>query len=308
MAEQGEIQDTSYVIDDEFFQRHTLAPYHFTASSTLGRRIYVPQLAFILFSKEIPVYNKTKQEREIISGHIFLEAYRFGFDLGRKYFIHNFGIKTDTLYGSESNDYIRSLHVNFFHQHEYDRNFGWKHWITSYPDIISNKAAKDYGFYAGLISELKSLQSKHPKKFVGFDKCDESTEKIKPLKKPTKESFLSFKLKSEIRNRVEFKDIYDALKKGNLISNSTTLPNFKQIFSGNEVVNKIEWIGAISALHIFVSEVWKFQISGKGKWKTTLNCFTHEKGLTEKNLQNNKEAKPVDKATIKKATKYFTTT
>jgi hypothetical protein len=116
----------------------------------------------------------------------------------------------------------------------------------------------------------------------------------------------SFKLKSGTIKETH-QDILNVLKSGGLISKQTTPPNFRKIFSGNEVSNKIEWIGTISSLHIFVSEIWKLQGNGKGKWKTALNCFTHAKGLTEKKLQNNKDVKPEDKVTVKKAIKHFTT-
>jgi hypothetical protein len=49
------------------------------------------------------------------------------------------------------------------------KNRGWSWWESNYPCNYTEKVIETYGFYAGIISQLKKLQTKHAAIFKDFD-------------------------------------------------------------------------------------------------------------------------------------------
>jgi hypothetical protein len=75
---------------------------------------------------------------------------------------------------------------------------------------------------------------------------------------------------------IDFIDIsFERLLKKELISADSTISSYKSIYNPNVVTKKVNWIGDISQLYLFVQLLVKFpEISKSKKWERTANCFT----------------------------------
>jgi macrodomain Ter protein organizer (MatP/YcbG family) len=77
-------------------------------------------------------------------------------------------------------------------------------------------------------------------------------------------------------------DVWDGLKKNELISNHTTLPNFRKVFSGKEITAPVHWTGNPSELAYFIKLIHnehKLVTDLKQKqWEVTCKCFITDKG------------------------------
>ncbi|HXB42375.1 MAG TPA: hypothetical protein VNZ49_17685 [Bacteroidia bacterium] len=83
------------------------------------------------------------------------------------------------------------------------------------------------------------------------------------------EKKIGFKLEQQKFEKIG--DLFSVLKDKKLVASKTTLLRFKKVFKGDEIKNKIQWVGSITALHHFIKGITlKNQ---KGKWKTACNCF-----------------------------------
>ena len=77
-------------------------------------------------------------------------------------------------------------------------------------------------------------------------------------------------------------DVWDGLKKNELISNHTTLSNFRKVFSGKEITAPIQWTGNPSELAYFIKLIHnehKLITNLKQKqWEVTCKCFVTDEG------------------------------
>ena len=78
------------------------------------------------------------------------------------------------------------------------------------------------------------------------------------------------------------KDLHDNLRQNGFIDHSTTVPQFKRIFSGNEVKNPVVWTGTRSDLYYFISQIHNNKKLVKdmkqNQWKATARCFIQPDG------------------------------
>lgn len=154
-------------------------------------KIYTPELALIFSSKELQARNMETKEDATINGFKYLTTYITAFKEGEQYFEKEFGISANTLYGANAEQYVRDIHLNFFHIPHTGGNSGWQYVKKTYPYILTHKAIKEYGFYSGIVSKVDAMIKKYPKLFQAFDKCehDLTPKQMQPkteLKQPTK--------------------------------------------------------------------------------------------------------------------------
>ncbi len=135
-------------------------------------KVYSAQLYFIL-TQIINAKKVGSQEDVLLNGREYLMTYIKAYREGEAYFKSHHEAGVDIIYNNDKS-YIKSLHYNFFHAPLPQQKIGWS-WIKeSYPFIISHKGIKEFGYYAGLVSEVEELKEKHPAPFVDFDRCEES--------------------------------------------------------------------------------------------------------------------------------------
>ena len=89
-------------------------------------KIYTPELAVIFTSKELPARNMDTQKETTINGWEYLKTYIEAYKEGEQYFETEIKVSPDTLYGVNKEQYVRDIHLNFFHvQHTKIINEGW---------------------------------------------------------------------------------------------------------------------------------------------------------------------------------------
>ena len=135
-------------------------------------KIYTPELAVIFTSKDLPARNMDTETETKINGWEYLKTYIEAYKEGEQYFITEFKISPNTLYGANAEQYVRDIHLNFFHVQHTGINEGWGYVKKQYPFILTHKAVKEFGYYSGIVNKVEEQVKKHPRLFATFDKCE----------------------------------------------------------------------------------------------------------------------------------------
>ena len=112
----------------------------------------------------------------------------------------------------------------------------------------------------------------------------EATEK--PVRKqtppPTVNSFHSFTYKQINTAQEKITDLCSSLKFNNLISQDTTVPNFKRVFTNSEIKTPVVWTGSISELFYFIklihNDLQLVENLKQKQWEVTCQCFVDTEG------------------------------
>ena len=135
-------------------------------------KVYTPELAVILTSKELLVLNmETKTDTEI-NGSEYFKTYVEGYKEGEIYFEKEYKVSSNTLYGANAGPYVKDLHLNFFHIKHIDIKEGWSFVKNQYPLIVTHKIIKEFGYYSGIVNKVEEQVKKYPQLFATFDKCE----------------------------------------------------------------------------------------------------------------------------------------
>lgn len=151
-------------------------------------KIYTPELAVIFGSSNIQARNLDLKTDTIINGIDFIKSFVEGFKEGENYFKTEFSIDAKTMYGQNSELYVKNIHLNFFHVLHSDQIYkGWNFVKINYPILITKAIIKKYGYYSGIVSSVEELIKKHPILFANFYKCEEIKSTLEvPKQEPRK--------------------------------------------------------------------------------------------------------------------------
>lgn len=144
-------------------------------------KIYTPELAVIFTLKELPAQNMETQKETNLNGWEYLKTYVEAYKEGLQFFESEFAISPNTLYGSNTKQYVRDIHLNFFHVQHTGIKEGWGYVKKQYPVILTHKAVKEVGFYSGIVSKVEAMVKKYPKLFQNFEKCEHDLQ-TQPIK------------------------------------------------------------------------------------------------------------------------------
>lgn len=99
---------------------------------------------------------------------------------------------------------------------------------------------------------------------------------------PQQISLTSFSYKQLATNPDKLTDLHDSLKLHNFIAQSTTLANFKRVFSNKKIVTPIVWTGNLSELYFFIKLIYKehklVEDLKQKQWEITCICFVKQDG------------------------------
>jgi len=154
-------------------------------------KVYTPELAVIFTSKELPARNMDTQKETTVNGWEYLKTYIEAYKEGEQYFETEFKVSPNTLYGANAEQYVRDIHLNFFHVQHTGINEGWGYVKKQYPLILTHKAVKEFGYYSGIVNKVEEQVKKYPRLFATFDKCEHN---LPPQQTETKTD----KLKAEL--------------------------------------------------------------------------------------------------------------
>ena len=135
-------------------------------------KIYTPGLAVILTSKELPAQNMDIKKETTINGWDYLKTYIEAYKEGEHYFETEHKASPNTLYWVNAEQYVRYIHLNFFHVKHTGINEGWGYVKKQYPFILTHKAVKEFGYYSGIVNKVEEQVNKYPRLFAKFDKCE----------------------------------------------------------------------------------------------------------------------------------------
>lgn len=135
-------------------------------------KIYTPELAVIFTSNKLSARNMDTKTETIINGWDYLNTYIEAYKEGEQYFETEFKVSTNTLYGANAEQYVRDIHLNFFHVQHTGTNEGWSYVKKQYPIILTHKAVKEFGYYSGIVNKVEEQVKKYPRLFATFDKCE----------------------------------------------------------------------------------------------------------------------------------------
>lgn len=135
-------------------------------------KIYTPELAVIFTSNTLSARNMDTKTETIINGSDYLNTYIEAYKEGEQYFETEFKVSTNTLYGANAEQYVRDIHLNFFHVQHTGTNEGWSYVKKQYPIILTHKAVKEFGYYSGIVNKVEEQVKKYPRLFATFDKCE----------------------------------------------------------------------------------------------------------------------------------------
>jgi hypothetical protein len=138
-------------------------------------KIYTPELAVFFTSKELPARNMDTKTETTINGWEYLQTFIDAYKEGEQYFESQFKVSPSTLYGANSEEYVRDIHLNFFHVQHTAIHEGWGYVKSQYPFILTYKAIREFGYYSGIVNKVEEQVKKHPKLFATFEKCDHDT-------------------------------------------------------------------------------------------------------------------------------------
>lgn len=135
-------------------------------------KVYTPELALIFSQNDFPVLNLDTKEEASIKTIDYLKTYIKGFKEGEDFFDKEYGISPNTLYGSNAEQYVRDIHLNYFHVEHNPLIQGWNYVKKMYPDIITHNNIRQFGYYSGIVSKVDAMVKKYPIIFETFDKCE----------------------------------------------------------------------------------------------------------------------------------------
>lgn len=107
----------------------------------------------------------------------------------------------------------------------------------------------------------------------------------------------------------KLKDLCDSLKKHGFIDQDTTVPNFKKVFSGEEVTNPVHWTQSFSALYYFIKLIHSdFELVENLKqdhWKITSKCFVKKDGTLFDNSKFRGQKRPATADLLEKVVEHI---
>ncbi len=168
----------NYFVSMDFFKSDAVLLYskayekgakYFVSDKGYKVEVYVPNMYCVLKNTDVPI----EHSKQTFNGNKFIKPYINGFKKGIEYFKSNHELNINALYNN-AEQYVKDLHINYFHHDPVtNKKRGWCWWENNYPITFSEKHIEEYGYYAGIISELKKLQVKHAALFKDFRyKCE----------------------------------------------------------------------------------------------------------------------------------------
>jgi hypothetical protein len=139
-------------------------------------KVYTPELVVIFTTKELQAQNMDTQTETTINGWEYLNTYVEAYKEGEQYFENEFKVSPNTLYGANAEQYVRDIHLNFFHVKHTGNKEGWGFVKNNYPFILTHKEIKVYGYYSGIVSKVEEQINKYPVQFATFDKCEHNSQ------------------------------------------------------------------------------------------------------------------------------------
>ena len=131
-------------------------------------KVYVFELYKILSNESFPLFGK----KETLNGLSLIPIYIEGFKKGKEFFKSKYTVSTEILF-QNINEYVKTLQTCYCHKEQGQGKRGWCWYSWNYPFIFNDEKIKEYGYFAGIISEIDELKE-HYHQFKVIGQCDHS--------------------------------------------------------------------------------------------------------------------------------------
>jgi len=131
-------------------------------------KVYVFELYKILSNESFPLFGK----KETLNGLSLIPIYIEDFKKGKEFFKSKYTVSTEILF-QNINEYVKTLQTCYCHKEQGQGKRGWCWYSWNYPIIFNDEKIKEYGYFAGIISEIDELKE-HYHQFKVIGQCDHS--------------------------------------------------------------------------------------------------------------------------------------
>lgn len=214
-----------YSIDLEFFKND---PTYYFEKERFGKsffynvsykgydaKVYVFELYKILSNESFPLFKKN----ETLNGLSLIPIYIEGFKKGKEFFKNNYKVSTEILF-LNINEYVKTLQTCYCHKEQRQGKRGWCWYKWNYPIIFNDEKIKEYGYFAGIISEIDELKENYTQ-FKVIGQCEHHLPPQQTETKTEQETENDFTLSTiedwlfefkEKMNEADYKNLVSALK------------------------------------------------------------------------------------------------
>ncbi len=249
-------------------------------------KIYNAELAVIITSQDLPAQNMDTQKETTLNGWEYLNTYIEAYKEGEQHFETEFKVSPNTLYGANAEQYVRDIHLNFFHVQHTGINKGWGYVKKKYPIILTHKAVKEFGYYSGIVNKVEEQVKKYPRLFATFDKCEHNLqpqqaetnpEQVKTIVKETNTEIINTFCKSMPLNipKEHFKVFIDTNSKNKKTFLTTEQYNsfIERAFCGNTDMPKQKFNQAPKGEKLLIQSVfYEFYNTNCFEYFHTMQC------------------------------------
>jgi hypothetical protein len=153
---------------------------------------------------------------------------------------------------------------------------------AAFPDDLEEEPLDIEDIYRNFFGEPDSYAFIKPLEQI--EKVSKSNPKPKPKTAKQSTSFHSLSYIHFPTAPDNITDLWDSLKKNNLISQDTSIHAFKKVFSGKEITESVIWTGLDSDLYYFFYLIYtKHKLVSpmrQQQWKVLCKCFVQEDGTS----------------------------
>ena len=164
--------------------------------------------------------------------------------------------------------------------------------------INTNPDYKDYDFHNRVVIGLKNI-------IIENRNILNLTPTLPKGKKTSSKTMKSFKYLKYNKEPSNLTVLLNELKFLELVNEDTKAKDFKKVFSGKDIINKIIWTGNISQLYHFIiylhNKAKKVEYTKQKIWFITINCFVMYDGTILENSKLKSQHSPTDTKDIENA-------
>jgi hypothetical protein len=180
---------------------------------------------------------------------------------------------------------------------------------TVYPSLIGMESLSEYEIINFIAPDFETEKNVHNSvsslihRFIESNHSISNVEEMSfPYVKPSDLLYSSFTYIHLNTKPDNIKDLFDSLKNHNLIDKETLYSDFKKIFSGDQVLKPVIWLGNVSEFYYFIKLIHNINKSvidlKQHQWEVACNCFVMPDGSTFDRLKLKKQKIPLTTAAI----------
>jgi hypothetical protein len=169
-------------------------------------KVYNPELAVILITDNLSVYDTVLNLDAEIDSKAYFKAFKEGYKKGGDYFNNEVKASKEVIYGSNADVYVNVMHNNYFHNKHYKDFSGWNFIKQPFHNQLTNKEIEVWGYYSGLVNELLKFVKENADLFKKFEVCEHAPRLSKGISITENDNWGILEVSKIIKSHDLFKD------------------------------------------------------------------------------------------------------